>query len=213
MSLLAHQFDDLNQQRHSAELGMWAFLATEVLFFGGLFTAYALYRMQYPTAFQEASSHLHMWIGAINTAVLLLSSLTMAFAVHAAGHEALDRPAKHSVIGWLLGTVALGSAFLVLKGIEYSLEYHEQLVPGSAFHYEGTANPEHIQLFMTLYFIMTGLHALHMIVGVGCLACLIWMTVRGYFIHHTTTPIEMTGLYWHFVDIVWIFLFPLLYLI
>ena len=203
----AEQFDDLEQQHHAAELGMWVFLATEVLFFGGLFTGYTVYRIAYPEAFFEASHHLYMWIGAVNTGVLLISSLTMALAVHAA-----TEGARRTTLAWLAATAALGLAFLAIKAVEYRLDYLDGLVPGAAFTYTGPY-PEHVELFMTLYFVMTGLHALHMVIGVACLAVLALTVTRMKTPDRLATPIEMTGLYWHFVDIVWIFLFPLLYLL
>jgi cytochrome c oxidase subunit 3 len=197
----AMQFDDLEQQRHAAELGMWTFLATEVLFFGGLFTLYTVYRVNFPDDFAAASRELYTSIGAVNTGVLLISSLTMALAVHAS-----QIGAKR------VATIALGMIFLALKGVEYTLDYHEKLVPGVNFHYDGKADARHVELFMILYFVMTGLHALHMLIGVGCVSGLAIFTGRGEIQDHATT-VEMIGLYWHFVDIVWIFLLPLLYLI
>lgn len=213
MSQLAEQFDDLQQQRHASELGMWTFLATEILFFGGLFTAYTLYRLNFPKDFTEASHHLYTSIGAINTAILLISSLTMALAVHAAG-DSVNSDRQRRALTWLLvATALLGCAFLALKGVEYYLDFDEHLVPLIDFHYKGPASAAHVELFMLLYFIMTGIHALHMLIGIGLVCTLIGMNRRSYFKTHTTTPVEMIGLYWHFVDIIWIFLLPLLYLI
>jgi cytochrome c oxidase subunit 3 len=215
---VAHQFNSAEQQRHSAELGMWTFLATEVMFFGALFTVYTIYRSAYPASFSHASHHLLEICGAINTAVLLTSSFTMALAVHASRH---DQPAALLRNLWI--TILLGASFLVIKGIEYTIEYKDGLVPGRFF----TWTPEHaaaagapearlrqeVELFMTLYFIMTGLHATHMIVGIGLLLTLVVMARRGRFSIAYNTPVDLCGLYWHFVDLVWIFLFPLLYLI
>jgi len=205
---VAIQFDDDAQQRHAAELGMWVFLATEVLFFGGLFTGYTLYRMTHPTAFAEGSRHLYMSIGAVNTGVLLISSWTMALAVHTCGSGAVKALRR-----WLWITASLGCVFLALKGVEYSLDYHEHLVPGVNFQYEGPADASNVQLFMVTYYIMTGLHALHMLIGVGCVGILSLLARRKRSGSVSGTWVEMVGLYWHFVDIVWIFLFPLLYLI
>jgi cytochrome c oxidase subunit 3 len=204
----AEQFDDLEQQHQAAELGMWTFLTTEVLFFGGLFTAYALYRWNYPQAFLQASHQLYLSIGVANTAILLISSLTMALAVRATA----TGPRRHVVL-YLLATLGLGLLFLLLKAVEYRLDYVEHLVPGASFHYEGPADSAHVELFMVLYFIMTGLHAAHMVAGVGCVGVLALRAARACRPDEYATFIEMTGLYWHFVDIVWLFLLSLLYLL
>ena len=204
---LKHHFDDLQQQREAATLGMWVFLATEVLFFGGLFAAYLVYRVWYPTTFGEASRNLHLTFGAINTVVLITSSLTMALAVEA---SAIDR--RRSLIPFLLVTMALGATFLVIKGFEYHHKWVEHLVPGPRFTFGGP-DPIHAQIFFSLYFALTGLHALHMVIGLGILTVIVIMAVRGRFTAEWNTPVEISGLYWHFVDIIWIFLFPLLYLI
>jgi cytochrome c oxidase subunit 3 len=204
---LAHQFDDLDQQREVASLGMWLFLVTEVLFFGGLFLVYSVYRGWYPRAFAAASHELIVWAGTLNTAVLITSSLTMALAVHAA-----QMGRRRALVALLLVTMALGCVFLGVKAFEYRTEYLEHHIPGFGFQFE----PEyflHAQIFFSLYFIMTGLHALHMIIGLGVMAVMVWMSSRGTITSEYYNPIEVSGLYWHFVDIVWIFLFPLLYLI
>ena len=204
---LAHHFDDAQQQHVSATLGMWTFLATEVLFFGVLLTGYTVYRMMFPFAFAEASAHLYMWIGLINTAVLLISSLTMALAVHAAATGSRRRTVM------LLGaTIGLALVFMAFKTVEYALDYHESLIPGLNFRYEGPATASRVELFMTMYFIMTGLHALHVIAGIIVLSFITVAAARGRYSPEYSTPVEMTGLYWHFVDMVWVFLFPLLYL-
>ncbi|HXF61598.1 MAG TPA: cytochrome c oxidase subunit 3 family protein [Caldilineaceae bacterium] len=203
---LAHHFDTIEQQREANVLGMWGFLATEVLFFGGLFTAYMVLRSAYPATFREASSHLDVWRGAINTAVLLTSSLTVALAVHSAEHRARRR-----LLLYMAATVALGVLFLVIKATEYLTEYHESLIPGLRFAWEGSDFLQ-ARLFFSLYFIMTGLHAFHMIIGLAILLVMIAFAWRGYYLDDSM-PVERFGLYWHFVDIVWIFLFPLLYLI
>jgi cytochrome c oxidase subunit 3 len=203
----AHQFDDPVQQYEASTLGMWIFLATEVMFFGGLFAGYVVYRAAYPEAWAEGSRHLDITLGAVNTAVLIGSSLTMALAVRAAqvGHRGAQ-------VLFLVLTLVLGSVFLGIKGVEYFHKFEEHLIPGATFQWEG-ANPRNIQLFYSFYFAMTGMHALHMIVGIGILATLIVMAWRGRFTPAYFTPMEVSGLYWHFVDIVWIYLFPLLYLI
>jgi cytochrome c oxidase subunit 3 len=202
-----HHFVDMRTQREASSLGMWIFLVTEVLFFGGLFTAYTVYRSTYRHDFEGASNLLDIKLGTINTAILLMSSLTMALAVWA---SSLGR--KKLIILFLIGTILLGSIFLGIKVIEYSQKFHHHEVPGA--HYvipEGLGQPS--ELFFGLYFCMTGLHALHMIIGVGLLTWLILKARRGEFTPEYNTPVDLVGLYWHFVDIVWIFLFPLLYLL
>ena len=206
-SELSHQFEDMDQQREAATLGMWAFLITEVLFFGGLFVAYIIFRTEFPAAFARASHELDVVMGAVNTAVLLTSSLTMAMAVHAAAEGKRDK-----TIRFLVLTGVLGTAFLVIKGFEYSSKFEHHLFPGSSFAFHGP-EPDHAQLFFVLYFMMTGVHAAHMIVGILLLGVILWMTAKGRFSATYHSPIENFGLYWHFVDIVWIFLYPLLYLI
>ena len=204
---LQHHFDNLDQQFEASALGMWLFLVTEILFFGGLFTAYMIYRLMYPQAFAEASHELDVVLGGVNTAVLIASSLTMAMAVYAAqiGHRSRQ-------MLYLAATMILGVAFLGIKVVEYSHKFQDNLIPGPNFQFEGR-DPVHAQLFYSLYFVMTGLHAVHMIVGLGIMVVLFWMAYRGRFTRSYHTPVEVSGLYWHFVDIVWIFLFPLLYLI
>jgi cytochrome c oxidase subunit 3 len=204
---VAHHFEDLEQQHEAATLGMWAFLVTEVLFFGGLFGAYAVYRFQYPQAFAHASAHLDIGLGAANTAVLIGSSLTMALAVRAAQ---LGRRA--GITGWILATMLLGSVFLGVKAVEYSHKFHEHLVPGPGFVFEGVPGG-HEQLFFACYFAMTGMHAFHMLIGLALMVWLLALNARGRFTAEHHPAVELFGLYWHFVDIVWIFLFPLLYLL
>jgi cytochrome c oxidase subunit III len=204
---LRHHFDDLAQQHEAATLGMWLFLATEVLFFGGLFAAYMLYRVWYPDTFGAASRTLDITLGAVNTMVLIGSSLTMALAVRAAATDERRR-----LLLFLVATMVLGAVFLGIKGVEYAHKFEEHHVPGFGFHFEGTA-PERANLFFSLYFAMTGLHAAHMIIGLGLMTVMLVMAARGRFSARWYTPVEISGLYWHFVDIVWIFLFPLLYLV
>jgi cytochrome c oxidase subunit 3 len=204
---LAHQFDDIEQQHDSVSLGMWIFLSTEIMFFGGMFLGYALYRAWYSPAYAAASRHLDIVLGGINTGVLLCSSLTMALAVHAA-----QLGARRTVVLFLIATILLGCVFLGIKGFEYYHKYEEHLIPGAHFQFEG-ANPKHAQLFFSFYFALTGMHALHMIIGIGLMLVMILLTLRGRFSPQYYFPIEMAGLYWHFVDIVWVFLFPLLYLV
>jgi cytochrome c oxidase subunit 3 len=204
---LAHQFEDAEQQREAATLGMWVFLITEIMFFGGLFTGYAVYRYAYFEGFAEASRRLSVVLGAINTAVLICSSLTMALAVRGAQ---LGR--RKGLIGFLLATILLGSLFLGIKAVEYSHKLHEGLLPGTGFTFPGPLAPA-AEIFFSLYFTMTGLHALHMVIGIGLLALLVVQAWRGRFSQEYYAPVELIGLYWHFVDIVWIYLFPLLYLV
>jgi len=214
---LAHHFENLEQQTSAAQLGMWAFLATEVLFFGGVFTAYAVYRYWYPAAFAAGSDEQLVWVGAINTAVLLTSSLTMALAVQAA---ALGR--RSALIRYLGLTILLGLVFLGVKVFEYRRDYLEGMVPGVWFNPHSNTleewakrgiHPRNVELYFVFYFVLTGLHALHMVIGMGVLGVQLVLARRGWFSQAYPTPIELTGLYWHFVDIVWIFLFPLLYLL
>ena len=200
-------FADAEQQQAANHLGMWAFLATEMLFFGGLFACYAVYRWTYPQAFAAGSRHLDFWIGTINTAVLLTSSLGMALADRATRLERRD-----AAFGWLVLTGMLGATFLGLKGYEYAQKIHEHLVPGAHFHLAaGESAP--VQLFLFLYFAMTGLHAMHMLAGLGAIGWLLALNRRGRLTRERDAPVAMVGLYWHFVDCVWIFLYPLLYLV
>jgi cytochrome c oxidase subunit 3 len=204
---LQHQFDTMDQQREASSFGMWVFLVTEILFFGGLFTAYTVYRNSYPKAFAEASRHLDIRLGTLNTAVLIISSLTMALAVFSA---ATGR--RKAIIVFLILTMVLGGVFLGVKAVEYSHKFHDHLVPGPAFRFPGP-DARQAEIFYSLYFTMTGLHALHMVIGIGILTALLLQARKGRYTPEYHTPVEVSGLYWHFVDIVWIFLFPLLYLI
>ena len=205
---LQHHFDDLHQQYEAANMGMWAFIAQEIMFFGGLFGGYTVYRFKYLSAFVEGSNSLSIEWGGLNTAVLIASSFTMAMAVRSA-----QQGLAQALLRWLLGTMALGLIFLGVKVVEYTHKYHHGLIPGSSFDYHGQADPGQMKIFYSFYFVMTGMHALHMIIGIGLMIWLIPKIRRGTFTTEYFTPIENFGLYWHFVDIVWIFLFPLLYLI
>ena len=204
---LAHHFDTLAQQKEAATLGMWVFLVTEVLFFGGLFAAYSIYRGWYPDAFAAGSHTLDITLGTINTAVLITSSLTMALAVHAA-----QLGQRQLLMIFLVATMALGATFLGIKSVEYYHKFSEHHVPGATFQFE-KEYARHAQIFFSLYFIMTGLHAVHMIIGIGIMLVMLWWSWNGTITEEYSSPIEISGLYWHFVDIVWIFLFPLLYLL
>jgi cytochrome c oxidase subunit 3 len=206
-TIVAHQFDDAAQQHESSTLGMWIFLATEIMFFGGLFTGYTVYRVVHPAAFEAASHHLDIVLGALNTGVLLTSSLTMALAVRSA-----QTGKRRNTVAFLVVTMLLGAAFLCIKGLEYYQKYTDHLVPGPSFSFPGSHSHE-AEMFFYLYFAMTGLHAIHMITGLGVVSVIAIQAARGRFTPAYYTPLEVTGLYWHFVDIIWIFLFPLLYLI
>jgi cytochrome c oxidase subunit 3 len=205
---LQHHFDTLEQQQEAATLGMWLFLVTEVMFFGGLLMAYLIYRVWFPEAWSEGSLDLDIVLGGTNTAVLIASSLTMALAVRAAQTGAPPR----TTVGWLLLTMAFGMTFLVIKFFEYQHKFELHHVPGYDFSYPGP-HAQQVFIFFSLYFSLTGLHALHMVIGVSLLAVITWMAYKRRFSPEWYTPVEMSGLYWHFVDIVWIFLFPLLYLV
>jgi cytochrome c oxidase subunit 3 len=210
----------MEQQREAGSLGMWIFLVTEIMFFGGLFFSYALYRSAYPDAFSIASNTLDWRLGAINTVVLIVSSLTMALAVHSAqvGNRQLQ-------VLFLICTMIFGLAFLGIKSVEYHQKYVEQHVPGTLiprvpFHWDteheplpANVQPRNVEMFFWIYFAMTGLHALHMIIGVGVLSVILYFAWKGRYTPEYHAPVEVSGLYWHFVDIVWIFLFPLLYLL
>ncbi len=206
---VAHHFDDWEQQYDSCVLGMWVFLVSEVMFFGGLFATYMVYRFKFPDAFDHASEHLDIYLGGFNTFVLLTSSLTMALAVRAA-HLGQRRQ-----IALLIAlTMVLGLAFLGVKGLEYYHKYEDGFAPllGLPFRYEGSEVGA-TRLFYGLYFAMTGVHALHMIIGIAILGLFIRPALRGAYSGANSLSVEIVGLYWHFVDLVWIFLFPLLYLI
>ena len=222
-----HHFETEEQQREAGTFGMWLFLLTEIMFFGGLFFAYLLYRNWYYPAFAVASNQLSIGLGAFNTAVLITSGFCMALGVWAA--EVRNRSLL--VITLILTTV-FGVVFLGVKYVEYHEKWEKHHIPGANFDISEFVNPprdartgkpteeplspdmaQKTQVFFSLYFAMTGMHALHMIIGIGLL---LWLTLRahwGQFSSGYVAPIENFGLYWHFVDIVWLFLFPLLYLI
>lgn len=215
---LRHHFADMVQQKNSASLGMWLFLVTEIMFFGGMFCAYLIYRLQHFNDFAAASSSLNIWLGAGNTVVLLLSSLTVVLAVNAA-----QRGKRKLLVFYLIATIVLGATFLGVKAVEYHDKYVEHHIPGPNFNFveehiaghpeQPPVNQQHAQMFFSLYFVMTGMHAVHMIIGVGLFAVLTVLAWKGHYTENYNTPIENAGLYWHFVDVVWIYLFPLLYLI
>jgi cytochrome c oxidase subunit 3 len=215
--ILLMQFDDLEQQAHASTLGMWTFLATEVMFFGGLIASYVVYRALSPAEFAAGSRHLSVLLGGINTVVLLSSSLAMAMAVRSAQ---LNR--QRALVWFLLLTLMLGVCFLGIKAVEYLHEYQDSLVPGLRFQLPerlsgelggSRFDPRRFEMFFVLYFFMTGLHALHLIIGIGLVGVTGWLAGRRWFSGSGAMQIEVVGLYWHFVDVVWVFLYPLLYLI
>jgi cytochrome c oxidase subunit 3 len=206
----------MEQQQDAVTLGMWLFLATEIMFFGGMFCAYLIYRGWYPNEFAAGSRSIVLFWGTLNTAVLICSSLTVALSVRAA-----QMGKRMLLVGLLILTMLFGLAFLGIKGKEWYDKYKEHHVPGASFDASNIAHDypqipidqSHEQIFFSLYFAMTGLHALHMIIGLGIYAWLIMTAWKGRYGPEYHAPIEIGGLYWHFVDIVWIYLFPLLYLI
>ena len=207
---LRHHFADMEQQRASATLGMWVFLVTEIMFFGGLFLAYLVYRSAHFGAFAIGSEHMDFWLGTINTVILLCSSLLVALSVHAV------QVGKTKLCAVLLLIAALcGVGFLGVKGVEYYGHYQEGAVPGPYWHLDlpqGT-DVQNVQMFFYIYFVMTGLHAIHVTIGIGLLAVIAWFAWKGRYSPAYHNPVHVSGLYWHFVDVVWIFLYPLLYLI
>ncbi len=205
---LAHHFESYDQQREASNLGMWIFLVTEVMFFGGLFLAYIVYRSSFPHDFALASHELDVVLGGINTGVLITSSLTMALAVRAS-----QLGQRKTIVLFLLLTLLFGGVFLGIKAYEYHSKWEHHLVPGPHFQFEEGGNAEHAEMFFNLYFGMTGLHAAHMVIGSFLLIWLCFPAWKGRFNADYHNPVEIVGLYWHFVDIIWIFLFPLLYLI
>jgi cytochrome c oxidase subunit III len=210
---LQHHFESVEQQKDASSIGMWLFLVTEVMFFGGMFLAYFVYRQAYPAAFASASNNTDLWLGAANTTVLICSSLTMALAVH---YASIGK--KSLIVLFLSLTLLLGGTFLGVKAYEYHDKYVKHEIPGHSFDCRTEAgapcaDAAHTPLFFALYFGMTGLHATHMVVGAVIIIILIINARKGLYGPEYHTPVELFGLYWHFVDIVWIFLFPLLYLI
>lgn len=203
----AHHFKSAFHEFDSCKVGMWLFLLQEVLFFAPLFVAYALFRVMYPEAFLEASLLLDWKMGALNTAVLISSSFTMALAVNSA-QRGLNRKAAFQ----LLLTIIFACVFLVVKYFEYSHKIHEGILPSSLYTYSHTVH-ERTPLFFSIYFMMTGLHLLHVVIGIGLLLWVMFRARKEEFSAEYFTPVELVGLYWHFVDLIWIYLFPLLYLI
>jgi cytochrome c oxidase subunit III len=208
VSALAHQFEDLEQQKEASNFGMWVFLATEVMFFGGLFASYTIYRGFYLPGFEFGSHRLSVTIGAINTGVLICSSLTMALAVRSA-----QLGMKKLLMTFLASTMLLGAIFVYIKlALEWRHDYLDGFAPGVNFTFTGP-HAHSVEMFFVFYFAMTGVHALHMVIGEGILGTLLVLAWKNHFNPQHFNAVETAGLYWHFVDIVWIFLFPLLYLI
>jgi cytochrome c oxidase subunit III len=226
---LQHHFENMEQQREAGALGMWVFLVTEIMFFGAMFLAYTLYRGMYPQSFASASNHLSIWLGGINTVILICSSFTMALTVYCTqiGKRRLQ-------VAFLILTMIFGAGFLGIKAVEYRDKYRDNLIPGNlipghpfnptvqqegapynehALHLLEGATVKQVELFYWIYFAMTGMHALHMIIGLGIMSFLLYFSIKGWYGPEYHNPLEISGLYWHFVDIVWIFLFPLLYLL
>jgi cytochrome c oxidase subunit 3 len=204
---VAHHFDSADSQFEANKLGIWLFLVTEILLFGGMFLAFAVFRSWYLPAFVEAHHHLNKELGAVNTVVLICSSLTMALGVRAA-----QRSRKREAAVMLALTLAFATTFLVIKGFEYHHKFVEHLLPGHWFKAEGFVHPT-AAIFFGLYFMMTGVHGLHVVIGMGLITWILVRTAKGQFSSRYYFPVEGVGLYWHLVDLIWIYLFPLLYLI
>jgi cytochrome c oxidase subunit 3 len=203
----AEHFEDLRKQTHAARLGMWAFLSSEALLFAGLFALYAAYRAQYHAEFHQAGEHMEVVIGTVNTFILLTSSLTVALSLWAV-RNGRNRTGKHM----LAVTLLLALAFLVLKFVEYGLHFREGIYPG--IYYHSAALPSYgAHLFFTLYFFMTGLHALHVTAGMAVLVWCYVQVTKGRWSREYSTGLELGAMYWHLVDLIWIFLWPILYLV
>lgn len=202
---LREQFRTPAQQRETATFGMWIFIITEAMLFGGMFTAYAVYYMRDPQGFIKGSGEMEYLIGAVNTAILICSGLTMTLAIYFAGRGKEMRCAL-----LLLSTMLIGGIFLALKFYEYYLHYREHKVPGLLFEESGS-HADQVQLFFVFYFLMTGLHAIHMLIGLGILTVMVYRSVLGSITAEYHTPIDVAGLYWHFIDVVWVFLFAIFY--
>jgi len=204
---LQNHYADSEQQRESAKLGMWIFLLTEVLLFGGLFVTYGIFRAWYPEMFFNAHKHLDVLLGSVNTIVLISSSVTMALAI-----RSLQVNSKQHAIMFLILTLLFAATFMVIKYFEYSHKIELGQLPGRMYTYTGVqgSNPH---IFFSVYFAMTALHGLHVLIGMIVIGWVLYRTIKNHFSHEYYTPVEMTGLYWHLVDMIWIFLFPLLYLI
>lgn len=203
----AHHFESAEHEFDASKFGMWLFLVTEIMLFGGLFVAYIIFRNLYPEMYVAASHHLNKIMGGTNTIVLLFSSLTMALAIGKAQRNDPKASARYLII-----TLLCAATFMVIKYFEYQHKFHEGLFPGGYFTNKELTHPKS-PLFFSLYFVMTGLHGLHVMIGMGLITWILRRTNRGEFSSAYFTPVEMVGLYWHVVDLIWIYLFPLLYLI
>ncbi len=208
--IIPGHFETKAQQNESNILGMWLFLAQEIMFFGGMFTAYFYYRMQYPDVWSEGATHLNMPLGTLNTCVLLASSVTMALSVYFT-----QKGRFWPLMTCMTGTMILGIAFLVVKYTEYAEKYHHGLIPVISWNPQDVhlEDPAKLEIFFVLYFLVTGMHAFHMIIGIAILGVLMVLAWKKKFGPNRYMPVEIFGFYWHFVDIVWVFLFPLIYLI
>ena len=204
---LAHHFDNIEIQNHAVRLGMWLFLGTEVLLFAGLFLGYTVYRWLYHPAFHAASRELSLVLGGTNTVVLITSSFFVAL-----GYHSIKENKIRACIGWLAITIVCAGIFLVIKYFEYAHKFHEGQLPGRHYTFEGIHSPG-ANIFYSVYFLATGLHAFHVIVGASLLGWVMWRVMKGKYTAEYYVPVELGALYWHLVDLVWIFLFPLLYLI
>lgn len=203
----AHHFDSAEHEYDSAKQGIWLFLVTEVLMFGGLFVGYVIFHQLYPETFAEGASHLNWMLGTINTVVLLTSSLTMALGVN----YCQTRQREKAIVA-LSATLLCGAMFMCIKYMEYSAKIHHGLLPGSLFSYP-EAHTSNLGLYFSFYFVMTGLHGSHVLIGMGLITWVLVRTIRGEFGPEFYTPVEGVGLFWHLVDLIWIYLFPLLYLV
>jgi len=206
-SFLAHHFSEVDQQKESAKLGMWLFLLTEILLFGGLFVTYAVFRAWNPDMFVDAHKQLDVFMGTLNTIVLITSSLTVALAI-----RSIQLGNKKRTVQLLFITILLAAVFLVVKYFEYSHKFHLGQLPGKFYTFEGLegTNPH---VFFSIYFMMTGLHGVHVLLGILAISWVMIRTSKNHFSPEYYTPVEMVGLYWHLVDLIWIYLFPLFYLI
>ncbi|AKU92805.1 cytochrome c oxidase subunit 3 family protein [Vulgatibacter incomptus] len=206
---VGHHFANAESEFSAAKLGFWIFLATETLMFGGLFVAYSYFRSLMPETFEAAHRTLSVPLGTLNTVVLITSSLTMALAIRSAMVNK-----QKQMMAFLVITLVAAAGFMVIKlGFEWPHKFHEGTLPSYWYTYEGLKDVPNPQIFYGLYFVMTGLHGLHVIIGMGLILWLIILGKKGRFYSGYYTPLEITGLYWHFVDLVWIFLFPLFYLV
>ena len=204
---LQHHFSTFEQQFDATKIGMWLFLATEILLFGPLIVGYGLMQAAHPEAFYEAHHHLDKKLGFLNTVVLLVSSWTMVMGVWAAQHNK-----RKALIRYLIATICLGGVFLVVKYFEYSHKFHDGLLPGQFYSHKGDAVPGQ-NMFFSFYFMLTGLHGIHVLAGMSAIGWALRKTLRGDFTKNYWGPVDLVGLYWHLVDLIWIYLFPLLYLI